>query len=209
MMKNIDKRVIKTKYTLAYVLVELLGEKNFDDISVQNILDRALVNRSTFYKHYANKYELAETLIRETYGDIIVFFDAVFDLHDQGEGVDAIIETAFYGYRKMWKDRKKILALFDLRVQDLNLYDLLHAHAEEKYVALYTGMEAYNDKLAKHHAKLCATVVLAGFRWTLETGNEAELPLFYLVPSVYLKKLKAVSRPQEITDDDFGLTFLA
>jgi len=36
----------------------LMHEKNFDDITVQNVLDRAGVGRSTFYVHYRDKEDL-------------------------------------------------------------------------------------------------------------------------------------------------------
>lgn len=43
---------------LGNALVELMLEKPFDDITVQNILDRADVGRSTFYDHYTDKEDL-------------------------------------------------------------------------------------------------------------------------------------------------------
>nr|WP_241392979.1 TetR family transcriptional regulator [Clostridium tetanomorphum] len=43
----------------------LTTEKEFNKITIQNILDKALINRSTFYKYYSDKYELAEQLIDE------------------------------------------------------------------------------------------------------------------------------------------------
>ena len=50
-----DKRIRRTRDTLGDALVELIQEKPFDEITVQQILDRAGVGRSTFYEHYATK----------------------------------------------------------------------------------------------------------------------------------------------------------
>ena len=53
-----DKRVLRTRDTLGDALMELLQEKPFDDITVQEVLDRAGVGRSTFYAHYRDKDDL-------------------------------------------------------------------------------------------------------------------------------------------------------
>jgi AcrR family transcriptional regulator len=53
-----DRRVLRTRDTLGDALVELMHEKPFDDITVQQVLDRAGVGRSTFYAHYRDKDDL-------------------------------------------------------------------------------------------------------------------------------------------------------
>jgi AcrR family transcriptional regulator len=53
-----DRRVLRTRDTLGDALVALMHEKNFDDITVQDVLDRAGVGRSTFYVHYRDKDDL-------------------------------------------------------------------------------------------------------------------------------------------------------
>lgn len=55
---KIDRRVLETRDILGDALVQLMQEKNFDDITVQNVLDRAGVGRSTFYVHYRDKNDL-------------------------------------------------------------------------------------------------------------------------------------------------------
>jgi AcrR family transcriptional regulator len=53
-----DRRVLRTRDTLGDALVQLIHEKAFDDITVQEVLDRAGVGRSTFYAHYSDKDDL-------------------------------------------------------------------------------------------------------------------------------------------------------
>ena len=58
-MKNTtDLRVIKTKNLIYSTLIELMKEKSFEEIKVSDICEKALINRSTFYAHYEDKYEL-------------------------------------------------------------------------------------------------------------------------------------------------------
>lgn len=53
-----DLRVIKTQNLLYNTLLELLKDKPFEKIKVSDICIRARINRSTFYSHYTDKYEL-------------------------------------------------------------------------------------------------------------------------------------------------------
>ena len=57
-MKKTDLRVIKTRKILYETLLSLLKTKSFEEIKVSDICSKALVNRSTFYAHYNDKYEL-------------------------------------------------------------------------------------------------------------------------------------------------------
>ncbi len=53
-----DRRVLRTRDALGDALVALMQERNFDEITVQDVLDRAGVGRSTFYVHYRDKDDL-------------------------------------------------------------------------------------------------------------------------------------------------------
>ncbi len=56
--KQNDRRVQRTKQTLYHTLIALLAEKAFDKITVQEILERANVGRTTFYAHFQSKEDL-------------------------------------------------------------------------------------------------------------------------------------------------------
>jgi AcrR family transcriptional regulator len=56
--KKTDARVRRTRDALGDALIELMQEKPFETITVQDVLDRAHVSRSTFYSHYSDKDDL-------------------------------------------------------------------------------------------------------------------------------------------------------
>lgn len=58
-----DPRIRRTRQLLHGALLQLLGSRSFEDISVQDIADAATVNRATFYDHYTDKFALLEALI--------------------------------------------------------------------------------------------------------------------------------------------------
>ena len=56
--RKTDRRVLRTRNALGDALVDLMHEKPFDEITVQHVLDRAKVGRSTFYTHFVGKEDL-------------------------------------------------------------------------------------------------------------------------------------------------------
>jgi len=65
--QRIDPRVKRTRALIEQAFNELLEEKGFQSISVQDITERAEINRSTFYAHFVDKYALLETSITQTF----------------------------------------------------------------------------------------------------------------------------------------------
>ena len=61
-----DRRVRRTRSLLHEALFGLIGEKDYDRISVSEILERANIGRSTFYMHFRDKDDLFASAIQET-----------------------------------------------------------------------------------------------------------------------------------------------
>ncbi|MBN7773586.1 TetR/AcrR family transcriptional regulator [Clostridium aminobutyricum] len=58
-----DRRIKKSKEAIIDAFVSLMTEKNFDQITINEIADRANVNRGTVYLHYVDKYDLLDQCI--------------------------------------------------------------------------------------------------------------------------------------------------
>ena len=62
---GIDRRIIRTRTALFDALVTLIRQKDYDAITIEDILTQANVGRSTFYAHFRSKDELLEkSLVR-------------------------------------------------------------------------------------------------------------------------------------------------
>jgi len=59
-MRNtkVDRRSERTRQLLSAALIELMLEQRYDEITVQDIIDRANIGRSTFYAHFLDKEDL-------------------------------------------------------------------------------------------------------------------------------------------------------
>ena len=69
-----DPRVLRTRKLLQGALVELMGDRSFESITVQDIADAARVNHATFYRHYQDKYHLADTIFTDALDSMVRTF---------------------------------------------------------------------------------------------------------------------------------------
>ena len=70
-----DLRIVKTKKILFNSLLNLMKIKNFEKIKISDICEESLVNRSTFYAHYDDKYELLIDLFEERKLSLLKVFE--------------------------------------------------------------------------------------------------------------------------------------
>lgn len=104
---RIDPRITRTRKLIRDALTSLLAEKNFESVSVQDIAERATVNRATFYAHFTDKFSLLDTIIREDVAARIAEGDPL-SLSDTREMLTAIGSNVFTfvgSHRKCRVDR--------------------------------------------------------------------------------------------------------
>lgn len=57
MEQKLDLRIQKTYHALHTAFTQLLEEKTFEEITINELCDRSMIRRTTFYKHFTDKYE--------------------------------------------------------------------------------------------------------------------------------------------------------
>ena len=65
-MEKVDRRVRRTKKSLEDALIALTLEKEYDEITIQEITERADVGYRTFFRHYSDKDELLKDVLGTT-----------------------------------------------------------------------------------------------------------------------------------------------
>jgi AcrR family transcriptional regulator len=66
-----DPRIVRSRRMLMGSLLKLLKNKEFEDISVQEIADDATLNRATFYLHYPDKNALLQAMTESRFRDLM------------------------------------------------------------------------------------------------------------------------------------------
>ena len=95
MAKKVDLRIIKTKKNLYEGLLTLMKERTFEEIKVSDICSAALTNRSTFYDHFSDKYELLDSLINDLEEDLVSKLEANQNYSNAKEYYMQMIEIFF------------------------------------------------------------------------------------------------------------------
>ena len=77
-MAKEDLRVIKTLDSVDQSLLENLKKTPFNKITVEALCEKARINRTTFYKHYRDKYELLDNYLARVLEEFRIKNDVVF-----------------------------------------------------------------------------------------------------------------------------------
>lgn len=123
-MRKEDLRVVKTKQNIRKAFMELMKEQPIEKISINNICDKALCSRNTFYQHYTDKYELYEKICLECIAELATAFSVEnFDISVNnvlGYGRDII-----YAVETRKEDIKNLLTYDNKEYLKNQLYKVL------------------------------------------------------------------------------------
>jgi AcrR family transcriptional regulator len=131
--ERIDPRVRRTRQLLLHSFCTLMEEKDFSAITIQDIAERAMINRATFYGHFEDKYALMDTLIREQFRE-----EVKNNLSQEGRwgktALRILIQTVLEFFRQIYAYRcqsvKTVGPLVE-RVAQQEINDLLLAWLKE------------------------------------------------------------------------------
>ena len=122
--KKEDRRIVRTKKAIRSSFAELLSEKDYNDITVTDIAERADINRKTFYNYYRN----TEDLVKEIECEACLNFDTILqdlkvhNILDNPELIVTRISSAIEGNMDYFRDfliMSKNAALLTLADQDV------------------------------------------------------------------------------------------
>lgn len=114
--KRMDRRVRRTRNALSRALLSLMQERDYDSVTIQEITDRADLNRATFYLHYSSKEELLTDSLEAMFDDLVEQFQ------------DATAVTP------IWQDTTAVLAVFEHVANHAALYKVLLSDRGQSHV---------------------------------------------------------------------------
>jgi AcrR family transcriptional regulator len=165
--EKLDRRIRRTRDRLGDALVALILEKPFDAITVQEVLDRAGVGRSTFYAHYRDKEDLFVS-------DADEFLELIANMlsrrKEASERVAPVREL--FAHVADWKRFHDALAASS-KLQDF--LDLAQGHFARSIAARLSELPRSREIPAPRRAALAqafAGGLLSLMSWWLEAGGE-------------------------------------
>jgi AcrR family transcriptional regulator len=161
---KIDRRIQRTEQLLRDALIALILEKGYDAITIQDILDRANMGRSTFYAHYRDKEDL-----------LLSGFQALFDAF-QEEYRETATGPADSDQAQMEKD--------------FSLFFFRHAASHRGLFKAMIGDQG--GKIIQNHLLKYVTQYFRSHLASQFAGQEKKIPvdlLAYFIASSYLSLL--------------------
>lgn len=184
-----DLRIRRTYKLLCNAMLELLESYSYDNISVVDICDKAMVHRATFYKHFADKNEFMEYVTRVK---IREFYDSNAKAH-----VTTDLNNAYYqiinDVLTFVEENRNMLKLSLDSSSNSAFINALHKIIFEEFVELIEILEK-NGETFSVPKDMLAQFYTGGFCEILKERiiNESEYSKQEL--SVYIEKLLHISR---------------
>lgn len=132
--ETMDRRTRKTRRALILAMSELLESRRFNNITVQEIIDRANVGRSTFYAHFETKEDLLNALIE----DIFAMLEDGIRVSDDRDPTPAQLLPARELFAHVGDHHKLILGLMRVEQADA-LQDRINTYWSTKILENLTA----------------------------------------------------------------------
>lgn len=90
--EKVDARILRSRHLLQEALIALIQEKGYEQITVQDLSKRSTLNRSTFYLHYRDKYDLLYQTVKEVLDELRRCLTLAPLVHPPGEPHPAMMQ---------------------------------------------------------------------------------------------------------------------
>jgi AcrR family transcriptional regulator len=163
-----DRRTLQTRDALGDALVELMHQRPFKSITVQEVLDRAGVGRSTFYTHYRDKDDLFISDVEE-------FWEMMSSILDRsGEK-----STRVAPVRELFSHIADVKVFRDALIAAGKLHDVMElgqgqfARAIEKRLVKLTSGQGTVPAQLSATAHALAGALFSSMMWWIDRGMPA------------------------------------
>lgn len=173
MTKKDDLRVKRTRKLIRQAFFALLRSKKFEKISIQEIADSAMINRATFYAHYADKQDLYDSLIDDFVTDFVEVLDDSAPIEGKNVKVKEIEKmlARFYDFVRI---NPEIAQIVIDKAQDQALIDRFLDILTERYAELFAKLEVREQdfKVPNDFVLSYILAILVGtLKWWITPGN--------------------------------------
>lgn len=166
MGEKIDRRIAKTKEAIFRAFESLIAEKNFEDITINEIADRANVNRGTVYFHYQDKYDLLNKCMEENLNNII---SVITTINSDGETVD-LIQDSFLPVIRYFQENQSFYASMLLN-KGIPAFRVRMSEMVASHITIHMNMDGDNQNYSKEFLTQFMTSAFVGvIEWWILNG---------------------------------------
>lgn len=170
-----DLRVEKTLEAIDESFLKCICQFGFEQIKISNIIEIARINRTTFYRHYCNKYELRDSLLNKFLDDyketLIKLFIKSNSINVNYNYTDLLILLNHFKENKY-----KYLALWTSDFGERNIFEEMQLSVFNEVLIVLNESDIENSNLfLSLHAKLFISYLMTHIRWWYFEGESVSL----------------------------------
>lgn len=189
-MEHMDLRVVKTVDGIEESFLDCLKEVGFPSMTVKIITERARINRSTFYKHYADKYDLRDKYVDKIIKDFVKNLDVAF-VHLKEFTVDSYYGDLRHCLEAFMEKREEYLVLWDDMLLGRNVFEEMIDGGVDKLVHEFEkNPDIPKDKkcLFALYARLFLGNMMVSVRWWFKEGMDVDVDYFTKIMILHMTK---------------------
>ena len=161
-----DQRANRMKTLIINTFFDCLETLDFTQITIGKISDQAMINRSTFYRYFSDKYILRDTIVDDIVKDFADHMEVDF-LHMDIKNKDHT-KTLEYGLSHLCTKKRELELLWNQPTLGRNVFDeMIDAGASkvENEIKNHKTITPEKKALADWYAKLLVNNYLVTVRW--------------------------------------------
>lgn len=173
-MKKTDLRVKRTNKMIIDAFIHLIEKSGFEQVTVQDIADEAMINRATFYAHYKDKQDLYETI----FDYALTAFTSVLNPAELVKGnlikVKHIELMMTKIYRNIQENRKFYLTIMDGSANEIlrkKIADILN----EQYADIFNRLKITENDIEvpmDFIIEYMTSIFIGTLHWWLTTDSQ-------------------------------------
>ncbi|MDT2738469.1 TetR/AcrR family transcriptional regulator [Enterococcus canintestini] len=173
-MKKTDLRVKRTNKMIIEAFIHLVEKNGYEQVTVQDIADQAMINRATFYAHYKDKQDLYETI----FDYALTAFTSVLNPAELVKGnrikvkqIEAVM-TKIYG--NIHENRKFYLTIMDASANEIlrkKIADILN----EQYADVFNRLKITENEIEvpmDFIIEYMTSIFIGTLHWWLTTDSQ-------------------------------------
>lgn len=150
-----DLRVLKTKDNIYQGMLKLLTKYSFKEITVNMLCSECRINKTTFYRHYLDKYDLVEQATQ----NLLTEFQDVSHLFKI-----AIKQDQLNSLLNFFDKHKEELLILESKILPINIFQDMYTILSDAVSQLFTS-HTLNQGLIKLYSSLIANNILVTIKW--------------------------------------------
>ena len=179
-MKENDIRVVKTIEGIYESFLLCLEEVGFQNITVKNLTEKARINRSTFYAHFTDKYDLRDKYMDGMLRDYVRSLDTNF-IQKAEISMDSYFNDLKKCLQAFMKKKREYLILWNANLLERNFFEEMIESGNEKLVEGFqqaADIPKEKEQFYSLYANLFLGNMLVSIRWWFEKGQAIDIDTY-------------------------------